>query len=164
MFSFSSTCRGRLRLPSVSPQSCLRSPKVNPLVSVIRDVSTLRRARSWITRSSPSYANRASLDLDFICARMRAEQQKSCHQQLSCPIGNAHSPGGEGAVAAQRNAEQASHQVPGSCGEQWPGQKTAGRKNAQAENDLPYSRDHPQGCRNVAHEHDGKQQACSNRG
>src|SRR6185437_9253829 len=48
-----STCRCRLRLPSVSPQSDFRSLKRSPLGCRASEVSTLSRARSWITRSRP---------------------------------------------------------------------------------------------------------------
>src|SRR5436190_22972985 len=51
-------CKWRLKLPSVNAHSSLRSLKIKPLGCVIRDVMMLRRAFSWMTRSSPSYANR----------------------------------------------------------------------------------------------------------
>src|SRR5215469_15109377 len=95
IFPFSSTRRCRLRLPSVSEHSCLRSANVSPLGWVISDVNTLRRARSWMTRLSPAYANRPSREersLDFIAVLLRAKEHDARHQQLAYAEGNAHGP------------------------------------------------------------------------
>src|SRR5882757_6428014 len=92
----SNTCRCLLRLPSVSAHSCFSSPNVKPCVLVIKEVSTLRRACSWMTRSSPSYANVAApraLDLSFFNAVLIAMLQSERHQQLPHSEWNTHGPG-----------------------------------------------------------------------
>src|SRR4051794_31882796 len=93
----SSTRRWRLRLPSVSAHSSLRSLKVSPLGFVISEVSTLRRARSWMVRSSPSYAKRPSLfeALAFILRLPAVECQNGRHHQLPHAVRNSHGPGGQ---------------------------------------------------------------------
>src|SRR5579859_5388782 len=104
----SSTRRCRLRLPSVRAHSSFRSLKVTPRGLVMSEVSTLSRARSWITRSKPSYAKRPSFDrLLVLIARLPlVEEQNSGYEQLPGAVGNAHRPRRKRARVGQRQAEE----------------------------------------------------------
>src|SRR5947207_3899167 len=160
IFAFSSTWRWRLRLPSVSEHNCFKSPNVTPLEFEISDVNTLSRARSWITRSSPSYAKRPSLPrssrpgvLGFIFTFSRIEKQNSRNQQLARSVRDAHRPRGESAAVPERDARKSGEQIPQPRSDHGPRKKSAQGEHAKAEDDLPNAGEHPQRTGHKAHQH-----------
>src|ERR1700704_3331802 len=140
-FASSSTCKCRLRLPSVSAHSCFRSPNSSPLAWVTSEVSTLRRARSWMTRSSPSYAKRGPvvflLPRLFKCFPI-SELKYGGDQQLAHTEWNTHHPGRQGPGSAGGDqAKQPSRQIPHADGKHLPRKESARGEYAQAEDELP---------------------------
>src|SRR5262249_20819251 len=141
----SSTCRCRLRLPSVRPHNAFKSPNTSPLGCATSDVSTPRRAFSWITRSSPSYAKRLFCSLLAGIAPPNATVKHGGNQELSNPERQAHGPRRQRMLAVrEREACQAGEEVPCAPGTHRRRQRVTGRKDAEAEHDLPQAGQHPQ--------------------
>src|SRR5262252_7190753 len=142
----SSTCKCRLRLPSVRPHNPFKSPNTSPLGCATSDVSTPRRAFSWITRSSPSYAKR--LFRSFLTVGIALPNTAVKHggnQELSNPERQGHGPRRQRTLLArEREACQAGHEVPCAPGTHWRRQRVTGCKDAEAEHDLPQAGQHPQ--------------------
>src|ERR1700742_3071458 len=99
----SNTSRWRLRFPSVSAHKSFSSPNHRPFGWVRSEVSRLRRARSCITRLSPSYANRELELLLLLRIFVRAIETKRQHAgdpQLTDTEWNSHDPRRDGMVLA----------------------------------------------------------------
>src|ERR1700728_1440621 len=117
MFSSSRTCRCRARLPSVRAQSCFSSTKLRPLGCVISDVRTLNRARSWITRSSPSYAKRAAgTDLELLAfidgCLLRIKIMNHSNESHTDPVRDGHGGWREGTVISDCQTTHTAHEEP----------------------------------------------------
>src|SRR6185437_15733526 len=147
ILSSSSTCRWRARLPSVSAQSCFTSTKLSPSGCVISEVRTLSRARSWITRSRPSYANGA-VDLEFLffigrgllCGKVvdRSDQRHANR------IGAGHRRRSKSANIPKSDARESGEQKPRARQQHRARQTAAGSEDTQGEYDLPQTRQHPE--------------------
>src|SRR3984893_18804995 len=123
------------------------------------EVSTLRRAFSWITRSSPSYANRPVRSFCGLgMALSPAAIENGGHQELPDAEGERHGVRGKSLrPACKRKRGQPGAEVPHSNGEDRARQRAAGGKQAEAEYDLPKPRQHPQTLRCKSKQHEGEE-------
>src|SRR5204863_426268 len=80
-FASCSIARCRLKFPSVSLHSTLRSLNVSPPACEASDAMMLKRAFSWITRSKPSYAYRPALPQDQLRPHRHRPDHRCPHPQ-----------------------------------------------------------------------------------
>src|SRR4051812_37826700 len=97
----------------------------------------LKRARSWITRSRPSYANGADESFLFCSAltvSLQTEVKQRCGGNLPEAKCRAHRPGAQRLVSQRHHVQPSQHIKPADQ-ERRLGQKPARREHAQAEDD-----------------------------
>src|SRR5687767_1804821 len=168
------TCNCRLRFPSVSAHSALRSLNKSPSTWLASDARMLSRAFSWITRSSPSYANRpgsratgsrpfASFCFCLFPAAMPALQcpvEKDRRQQLPGAKHDAHRPRRQRLPRRiQRETNQAGEEVIAPDDKDAARQKPSRREQPEAEQDRPQARQHPPRSVGELRDHVGQQRA-----
>src|SRR6185437_1034188 len=166
MSSSSSTCRCLARLPSVSAQSRFNSTKLSPFGWVISEVSTLSRARSWITRLRPSYAKGAAA-LDFfvigLCLLLGKVMDSRNHRHAQA-IRNRHRCRRQSARISHRNADQSGEQKPSARQIHRTRQASARSEHPECEHNLPQPGQHPYHARRCMKQHKRKNRPRNRRG
>src|SRR5258706_10407519 len=137
--------RWRLRFPSVKWQRCFRSPKARPFGWPASEVRMARRARSWITRSRPSYANRPWARSRLFAMRgLAMAMEDGGREELAHAERHGHRRRCERmGTAREHERRQARCEVPGPDPEDRRREEAARCEDAECHDELPQRRQHP---------------------